>query len=67
MNIIEFIKENQVWVVPIIVAVLSGIIAGIFNLLSKNGKYHKQKMGDINNSKIINNNGDLNSKKNKLK
>lgn len=35
MNIIEFIKENQVWVVPIIVAVLSGIIAGIFNLLSK--------------------------------
>jgi hypothetical protein len=36
-------------------------------LLSKNGKYHKQKMGNINNSNIIDINGDLNSKKNKLK
>ncbi len=63
MTIIEFIYENHIWVTPIIIAVLSGIIAGVFKLFAKNGRVHKQKFGAIKKSKITNINGDYLSKK----
>lgn len=63
MTIIEFIYENHIWVTPIIIAVLSGIIAGVFKLFAKNGRVHKQKFGTIKNSKINIFNGDFIKKK----
>jgi hypothetical protein len=60
---IEFLKENYAWAVPIIVALL-GVIRGVFKLFSKSGKSRKQKFGDIKNSNIININGDFNNKRN---
>jgi len=37
-------------------------IAGVFKLLQKNGKVHKQKVGNISNSQVLNINGDVNKK-----
>ena len=61
-SIVEFLKENKEWLVPIIIAALTAIVAGIFQLFRKSGKTHKQKLGNINNSHVINTNGDVNHK-----
>ena len=59
---IKFMQENYVWLIPLLVAVISGIIAGIFKLLQKNWKIHKQKIGNISNSQVHNINGDVDKK-----
>lgn len=59
---IKFMQENYVWLIPLLVAVISGIIAGIFKLFQKKGKRHKQKIGNISNSQVLNINGDVNKK-----
>lgn len=56
---IKFLQENCAWAVPLL-TVVSGIITGVFKLFQKNGKVHKQKVGDISNSHITNINGDVN-------
>jgi hypothetical protein len=65
MNMIEMIRENKDWIIPIIIAVVSAIITGIFKLLKVNGKNYKQEIGDISNSHVINVNGDVNQNKGK--
>ncbi|MCE5174723.1 MAG: hypothetical protein ABFC90_02005 [Bacteroidales bacterium] len=59
---IKFMQENYLWLIPLLVAVISGIIAGVFKLLQKNGKIHKQKIGNIYNSQVHNINGDVDEK-----
>jgi hypothetical protein len=59
---IKFMQENSVWLIPLLVAVIPSIIAGVFKLLQKNGKIHKQKIGNISNSQVLNINGDVNKK-----
>lgn len=59
---IKIMQENYVWLIPLLVAVITAIIAGIFKLLQKNGKLHKQKIGNISNSQVLNINGDVNKK-----
>jgi len=54
-NITEFLQNNKDWLVPIIIAIISGFFY-------KKGKTHKQKIGAINNSDITNINGDINKK-----
>lgn len=51
----EFVRENAVWITPVLVA----IVSGIFVLLSRKGKDHrknKQVVKDVHNSTIIQNN-----------
>lgn len=59
---IKFMQDNYPWVVPLLVAVVSGVITGVFKLLQKKGKVHKQKIGSISNSQVLNINGDVNKK-----
>lgn len=59
---IKFMQENYPWAVPLLVAVISAIIAGIFKLLQKKGKVHKLKIKNISNSQVHINNGDVNKK-----
>lgn len=51
---IQFLKENALWLSPIVVA----IIGGLFSLIKKSkGKINKQTIKNVNNSSItINNN-----------
>jgi len=58
---IKFMQENYPWMVPILVAVVSGIF-GVFKLLQRKGKVHKQKIGNISDSHVLNINGDVNKK-----
>jgi hypothetical protein len=60
---IKFMQENYVWLIPLLVAVISGIIVGVFKLLQKNGNIHKQKIGNIFNSQVQNINGDVNKER----
>lgn len=55
----EFMQENAAWLVPIIVAV----ITGAFALLKKQKDSHSIKNGDISNSHVNNINGDVNVSK----
>ena len=51
----EFVRENAVWVTPVLVA----IVSGMFLLLSKKGRTYrknKQVVKDVHNSTIIQNN-----------
>jgi len=59
---IKFMQENYVWLIPLLVAVISGIIAGVFKLIQKNGKVHKLNIKNISNSQVHINNGDVNQK-----
>lgn len=59
---IKFLQENYVWLIPLLVAVISGIIAGVFKLLQKKGKVHRLKIKNISNSQVHINNGDVSKK-----
>ena len=56
---IEFMQENAAWVVPITVAV----ITGVFALFKKQKDSRSIKNGDITNSHVNNINGDVNVSK----
>ena len=58
MNIIEFLKINYYWIAPIVMA-LAAIITAFAKFMKKGGKNHKQKIGDIKDSTVININGDF--------
>lgn len=49
---IKFIEDNAGWLVPIIVALITAIIGGIFSLFKKNGG-KKQTIKNVNNSNVI--------------
>ncbi len=58
----QFIRDNYFWVVPILVALVSGIIAGVFYLIKKSGHQNKQSIKGVNNSTINQANGDITTK-----
>ena len=39
----EGIKDNVVWLTPVLVA----IVSGVFYLMKKGGNHNKQKIGDV--------------------
>ena len=43
-----FMKENTIWIIPIIIAV----IGGIFSLIKKTGTSTRQNISNVHNSKI---------------
>lgn len=49
---IDYIKDNNEWLVPVIVALITAIIGGIFSLFKKNGG-NKQTIKNVKNSNII--------------
>ena len=48
----EFIRENADWLIPVIVAIVGGVISGIFYLLKKVGNHQKQVIKNVKNSNI---------------
>lgn len=56
----EFLKDNSVWITPLLVAIAGGIISGIFYLLKKGGNHNKQSIKNIHNSNIKQINGNNN-------
>jgi spore maturation protein SpmA len=60
---ISFIQENYVWLTPILVALVSSIVAGIFQLMKKNASKNKQTIKKVSNSSINQANGNINVNK----
>lgn len=58
--IMDFLKDNSVWITPLLVAIVGGIISGIFYLIKKGGKSNKQTIKDVHNSTINQVNGNNN-------
>ena len=58
---INFLQNNYEWIAAIIMA-LAAIISACAKFFKKSGRNNKQKIGDISNSNVINNNGDYNNK-----
>lgn len=56
----DFLKENLIWITPLLVAIVGGIISGIFYLIKKEGKSNNQTIKDIHNSNINQVNGNNN-------
>ena len=56
---IEFLQNNYEWIAAILTA-LAAIIGVFHKFFKKGGKKHKQKVGNISNSTVININGDVN-------
>lgn len=54
---IEFLQNNYEWIVALLTA-LSAIIVAFLKLFKKGGRSHRQKVGKISNSNVININGD---------
>lgn len=56
----EFLKDNSVWITPLLVAIAGGIVSGIFYLVKKGGNHNKQSIKNVHNSNIkqINGNND---------
>ena len=52
---LETLKNNAVWLTPVLVAVVSGV----FYLLKKGGNYNKQKMGDVTDGNVNQAGGDI--------
>lgn len=57
---IEFFKDNAAWITPILVAIVGGVISGIFSLLKKGGNNNKQIVKNVQNSSVTQINGDSN-------
>ena len=57
---ISFIQENYVWLTPILVALVSSIVGGIFQLMKKNASKNKQTIKRVSNSNINQANGNIN-------
>jgi spore maturation protein SpmA len=60
---IKFIQDNYIWLTPILVALVSGIVAGIFYLIKKSGSKNRQVIKNVNNSTINQAGGDVNVNK----
>ena len=60
---ISFIQENYVWLTPILVALVSSIVGGIFQLMKKNASKNKQTIKRVSNSNINQANGNINVNK----
>lgn len=60
MIVMDFLKDNSVWITPLLVAIVGGVISGIFYLIKKGGKSNKQTIKDVHNSTINQVNGDNN-------
>ena len=60
---IKFIQDKYIWLTPILVALVSGIVAGIFHLIKKSGSKNKQIIKKVNNSSINQAGGDVNVNK----
>lgn len=60
---IKFIQDNYIWLTPILVALVSGIVAGIFHLIKKSGSKNRQAIKNVNNSTINQAGGDVNVNK----
>lgn len=58
--VIDFLKDNSVWITPLLVAIVGGVISGIFHLIKKGGKSNKQTIKDVQNSTINQANGNNN-------
>lgn len=58
--IMDFLKDNSVWITPLLVAIVGGIISGIFYLIKKGGKSNKQTIKNVHNSTINQVNGNNN-------
>lgn len=56
----DFLKDNSVWITPLLVAVAGGIISGIFYLIKKGGSSNKQIIKNVHNSNINQVNGNNN-------
>jgi ABC-type Na+ efflux pump permease subunit len=56
MDILDFMKDQGVWIATIIAA----IIAGVFGLMRKSGNRNSQKIKDVNNSNIQQSAGSIN-------
>lgn len=55
---IDFLKNNAVWLTPVLVAVVSGV----FYLIKKGGKSNKQTIKDVKDSTIYQAGGDIEKK-----
>ena len=60
---VQFIQDNYIWLTPILVALVSGIVAGIFHLIKKSGSKNRQVIKNVNNSSINQSGGDVNINK----
>lgn len=58
---VEFIKDNAVWLTPVLVA----IVSGVFYLLKKGGASHNQTISNVSNSQINQAGGNINDKEDK--
>lgn len=56
----DFLKDNSVWITPLLVAIVGGVINGIFHLIKKGEKSNKQTIKDVQNSTINQANGNNN-------
>lgn len=57
LSMIEFIKDNALWLTPILVAVCGGIVSGIFYLMKKGGsQQHIENVGNENSINQVNGN-----------
>lgn len=56
----EFLKDNSVWITPLLVAIAGGIISGIFYLIKNGGNHNKQSIKNVHNSNINQINGNNN-------
>lgn len=56
----DFLRDNSVWVTPILVAIVGGIVSGIFYLIKKGGNNSKQTIKNVHNSNINQINGNNN-------
>lgn len=54
----DFLKDNAVWLAPVLVAVVSGI----FYLIKKGGKSNKQTIKSVKDSTIYQAGGDIDKK-----
>ena len=57
----ELLKDNAVWLTPVLVA----IVSGVFYLLRKNGSSHNQTIRNVSNSHINQAGGNINEKEDK--
>ena len=54
----DFLKDNAIWLTPVLVA----IVSGVFYLIKKGGKSNKQTIQNVNDSTIYQAGGDIDKK-----
>lgn len=56
----EFFKDNSIWIIPLLVAIVGGIIKGVCYLIKKSSGNSNQTIRDVHNSFINQVNGNSN-------